>query len=141
MWHLIGIFQAAFLFLCLPYMLPLAINLITWANAQLVTADCKNRAYEKHSCLPQETFSCQKLNVWCICSSLSMSAPLKRHRSFTWAEHDAAAFLPPLCSSLLSLVLTLGHSCVSPWVLLSQPNPIFFWWGGVWWASACVAPV
>lgn len=41
--------------------------------------DWKNRAYEKYNCQPQETFSCQTWNVWCICSSLSMSAPLKRY--------------------------------------------------------------
>lgn len=113
MWILIGIFQAAFLLLCLPYMIPLVINLITGANTQLVTDDWKNRAYEKYNCLPQEIFSCQKWNIWCIYSSLSTSAPLKRHQSFMWAEHDAAAFLPLLCSLPPSFISTPNsHPCV-----------------------------
>jgi len=42
-----------------------------------------------------------------------MSAPLKRHQSFMVAEHDAAAFLPLLCSSLPSFIpAPNGPSCV-----------------------------
>lgn len=129
-------FKLLFLLLCLPYMLPLVINLITWANTQLVTADWKNRANEKYNCLPQETFSCQKWNVWCICSSLRMSAPLKRHQSFMRAEHDAAAFPPLLCFSPPFFISTPGTP-VCTGVLLSQPNCIFLWWSGVWQAYAC----
>lgn len=71
---------------CLPYMLPRVLNLITGANTQLVAGDWKNRAYAKHNCLPQETFGCQKWNVWCICSSLSTACTSVLHAGRAWCS-------------------------------------------------------
>lgn len=104
-WYLSGCF---FLLFCLPYMLPPMTNLITAASPQLVTAAGKNRGYEKYNCLPQETFSCQELNVCCLCSSSSTSAPLKR----LWCCE--ASFPPFSTTPKQPLLCVQGFCCHSP---------------------------